>query len=210
VRRNEFNVENQEEIRAFLHEMSFGYLASSGEDGWPHLTPLNYVYLNGHIYFHGSHKGEKMRDIAACGRVAFAVAKEYAIIPSYYSDPHMACPASAFFKSVHIRGTAGRVTDLSEKAAVLSALMGKLQPEGGFDPITPDDPRYVRELKAVAVVRLSIEEMTAKFKFGQNMDEGRRETVISKLQERNRPDDGETAELMRKYCPVHRQDGAGE
>ncbi|MDF2924953.1 MAG: flavin-nucleotide-binding protein [Paenibacillaceae bacterium] len=205
MRRNEFNVEEQEEIKAFLQEMSFGYLATAGADGWPHLTPLNYVYVNGHIYFHGSHKGSKMKEIAASGKVAFAVAKEYAIIPSYYTDPAMACPASAFFKSVHIRGMAEAVSDLQEKAEVLSALMEKLQPEGGYDPITPDDSRYMRELKAVAVVRVTIDELTAKFKFGQNMAAEHRDSVVAGLQERGRPDDQETAELMRKYCPVHRE-----
>jgi uncharacterized protein len=204
MRRNEFNVENQEEIGAFLQEMSFGYLATAGEDGWPHLTPLNYVYLNGSIYFHGSHKGSKMEEIAASGKAAFAVAKEYAIVPSYFSDPVMACPATALFKSVHIRGLAEKVSDTEEKAAVLNALMEKLQPEGGYDPITADDPRYQRELKAVAVVRLSVQEMTAKFKFGQNLDESRRSSIMGQLRERNRPDDAETAELMRKFCPVHR------
>lgn len=206
MRRSEFNVEEQSEIEAFLQEASFGYLATAGEDGWPHLTPLNYVYLNSHIYFHGSHKGSKMEEIAASGKVAFAVAKEYAIIPSYYTDPNMACPASAYFKSVHIRGLAEKVKDLQEKADVLSALMVKLQPEGGYDPITPDDPRYQRELKAVAVVRLNIEELTAKFKFGQNLPEAHREAMAHRLEERGRPDDQATADLMRKYCPVHRQE----
>lgn len=204
MRRSEFNVEDQEEIGAFLKEMSFGYLATSGEDGWPHLTPLNYVYLNGAIYFHGSRKGSKMEEIAASGKAAFAVAKEYALVPSHFSDPAMACPATAFFKSVHIRGLAEKVSDLQEKAEVLTALMKKLQPEGGYDPITREDPRYQQALKAVAVVRLSVQEMTAKFKFGQNLDESRRSSLMSQLRERNRPDDAETAELMRRFCPVHK------
>jgi uncharacterized protein len=204
VRRKEFSIEEHKEIENFLNEMSFGYLGTVGEDGFPHLTPLNYVYWDGSLYFHGSHAGAKMREIAEAGKVSFAVAKEYAIIPSYYSDERLACPATAFFKSVHIRGLAEKVVDLEEKAKVLTALMEKLQPEGGYDPITPEDSEYRKALKAVAVVRIAVEELTAKFKFGQNMEETRRSGIVEKLGERGRPDDAETAELMRKYCPMHR------
>jgi len=203
MRRKEFAVQEQQDVEQFLQEMSFGYLATSGEDGWPHLTPINFVYLNGHIYFHGSRRGSKMTEIAASGKVSFAVAKEYAIIPSYFTDPRQACPATSYFKSVHIRGEAAPTEDLAEKAEVLGALMKKLQPEGGYEPITPDDPAYRAELKAVSVVRLTINELTAKFKFGQNLNEDRRESMIHSLSERGLPDDHETALLMRKYCPFH-------
>jgi uncharacterized protein len=203
MRRNEFNVEEQQEIDEFLQEASFGFLGTIGEDGWPHVTPLNFVYRNGHIYFHGSRRGAKMSEIASAGQVSFAVAKEYAIIPSYFTDPTQACPATAFFKSVHIRGTAEPVEDLYEKADALSGLMEKLQPEGGYSPITPDDPAYRGELKAVAVVRIRISELSAKFKFGQNLNGERREQVMTGLSERSHPGDAETLEQMRKLCPFH-------
>ncbi|UUZ84248.1 pyridoxamine 5'-phosphate oxidase family protein [Paenibacillus sp. P26] len=203
MRRKEFSVQEQSEIEAFLQEMSFGFLGTTGADGWPHLTPLNYTYHNGHIYFHGSKKGGKMSEIAESGKVSFAVAKEFAIIPSYFTDPRQACPATAFFKSVHIRGLAEPVDDLEEKAEVLGSLMRKLQPEGGYAPIMPEDPKYAGELKAVSVVRITIQEMTAKFKFGQNLNEKRRDQVIEGLEERDNPDDGATVEMIRKYCPFH-------
>ncbi|MNU01546.1 hypothetical protein D3C72_2449820 [compost metagenome] len=57
-------------------------------------------------------------------------------------------------------------------------------------------------LKAVAVVRVSIEEITAKFKFGQNLTEARRNIIIDRLEERSRPDDAVTARLMRAYAPA--------
>lgn len=203
MRRSEFQVQEREEIEAFLKESSFGFLGTVGEDGWPHVTPLNYVYRNGHIYFHGSRRGAKMSEIAAAKTVSFAVAREYAIVPSYFTDPRQACPATAFFKSVHIRGLAESVEDLDEKADVLTGLMEKLQPEGGYAPITPLDPAYRGELKGVSVVRIQVTELTAKFKFGQNMEEERRGKVMEGLRERGLPDDPETLELMKKYCPHH-------
>ncbi|KIL39101.1 flavin-nucleotide-binding protein [Gordoniibacillus kamchatkensis] len=205
MRRSEFSIEEQQEIDEFLQEMSFGYLGTYGEDGWPHITPLNYTYQNGYIYFHGSKKGAKMDEILASHKVSFAVAKEFAIIPSYFSDPRQACPATAYFKSVHIRGFAERVEDLHEKALALSGLMEKLQPEGGYAPITPDDPKYVGELKAVSVVKISIDSLTAKFKFGQNLKGGRRTKVMEGLMERGGAEDAAIVELMKKYCPMHQE-----
>ncbi len=207
MRREEFDVQSREEIDAFLTEASFGFLGVMGADGWPHMKPLNYAYTGGAIYVHGSAKGEKMDDLARTRQVTFAVAKEYAIIPSTFSDSPVACPATAFFKSVHIKGVAHVVSDPAEKASALTALMEKLQPEGGYASIDPEDARYKQMLKAVAVVRISIEEITAKFKFGQNLSEARREIMIGRLEERGRPDDAATAGLMRAYAP---NSGTGE
>jgi nitroimidazol reductase NimA-like FMN-containing flavoprotein (pyridoxamine 5'-phosphate oxidase superfamily) len=204
MRRKEFEIDsytNREELEAFLKEMSFGFLGTVDENGHPAVTPLNYVYVNGAVYFHGSRAGEKMRSIAANPRVTFAVAREYAIIPSYFSDPLMACPATAYFKSVRIDGAARTVDDLHEKAEALEALMRKLQPEGGYKPIDAGDPDYIPRLKGVAIVRIDAERVSGKFKFGQNLEESSRQALTEKLAERGLPLDAETAELMRRYCP---------
>lgn len=205
MRRKEFHIENAAEVEQFLQEMSYGVLgtSSSEEDGWPHLTPLNYVYTNGKLYFHGSRAGQKMRDLSASEKVTFCVSKEYAIIPSYFTDPVIACPATAFFKSVLIYGHAETVTDLSEKALALEALMQKLQPEGGYKTIDEQDKDYTARLKGVAVVGISIDSLTSKFKFGQNLKEQERHSIIDGLKERSAEADKETIKLMERYCPAH-------
>jgi uncharacterized protein len=207
MRRKEFAIEadKQSEIEAFLAEMTFGFLGTISQDGWPHVTPLNYVYYKDNIYFHGSKIGQKMTDLKyAAEKVSFSVAKEYAIIPSYFSDPKLACPATAFFKSVYIMGSSSIVEDLAEKAAVLTAFMEKLQPEGGYDPITVEDRAYVPQLKGVSVVKITVQDITAKFKFGQNWPENRMEHTYDQLQQRNKDLDEETIRLMKQFCPHHK------
>jgi nitroimidazol reductase NimA-like FMN-containing flavoprotein (pyridoxamine 5'-phosphate oxidase superfamily) len=160
------------------------------------------VYYNDCIYFHGSKIGQKMEDLKhAADKVTFSVAKVYALIPSYFSDPKMACPATAFFKSVYIKGSASIVADLAEKAAALTAFMEKLQPEGGYDPISIEDKAYLSQLKGVSVVKIEIQEITAKFKFGQNWKEERLEQTANLLQERNYELDEATTALMTHFCP---------
>ncbi|MFD0712423.1 pyridoxamine 5'-phosphate oxidase family protein [Paenibacillus sp. GCM10027626] len=207
MRRKEFAVtkQDEEQMAAFLQEMNFGFLGTVDEEGQPGVTPLNYVFNNGTIYFHGSHIGEKMKRLRHNPRVSFSVAKEYAIIPSYFSDPEMACPATSYFKSVRIDGRAVVVDNLEEKAAVLEALMKKLQPEGGYRTIDAKDQAYIPRLKGVAVVRIEAERMSGKFKFGQNLNNARRQAVENGLADRGRPLDLDTMELMRKFCPAHRE-----
>lgn len=70
------------------------------------------------------------------------------------------------------------VEDLSEKAEMLGALMRKLQPAGGYAPITPDDADYIPRLKGVSVVKIAVEEISAKFKFGLIVDESYRPVLF--------------------------------
>lgn len=207
MRRKEFDQSrDQIELEAFLKEMTFGFMASIRPDGTPGITPLNFVYHKGNLYFHGSRAGEKMKSIAASGEVSFCVAKEYALIPSYFSDPLLACPATAYFKSVLLRGTAAPLDNLEEKAEALEAMMAKLQPDGGYKTISAEDPDYIPRLKGVAVVKLTVSSLSAKFKFGQNLADEEREDVALKLERRGCPFDHETASLMRHYAPGNNEE----
>ncbi|GIP38987.1 hypothetical protein J31TS4_22670 [Paenibacillus sp. J31TS4] len=208
MRRKEFAVQEWQEIEQFLNEMSFGFLAMCGEDGWPHVKPLNFVYWKDTIYVHGSRVGEKITDLKRSPNVTFSVAKEYALIPSYFSDPTFACPATSYFKSVSIRGTAELVDDLEQKAEALEAFMQKLQPEGGYAPITADNPEYASRLRGVAVIGIRIDSLSAKFKFGQNLKEPARANLTSRIAERGLPLDEETVRLMELYCPHARKDSS--
>lgn len=203
MRRKEFKVEDPRELEEFLQSMSFGFLGTADPEGRPSVTPLNFVYDGANFYFHGSRAGSKMKQLRARPEVCFTVADEYALIPSYFSDPELACPATAYFKSVTAYGIAELVEDPAEKAAALSLFMRKLQPEGGYAPIGAEDERYRGQLKGVAVVRIVPESLTAKFKFGQNLQETERERMIGSLARRGGERDEETAEMMRKYCPFH-------
>ncbi|WP_054958164.1 pyridoxamine 5'-phosphate oxidase family protein [Paenibacillus dakarensis] len=201
MRRSEFLIDNPEEVEQFLGEMSFGFLGTVDEAGCPRVTPLNFVFAEGAFYFHGSRSGEKMDHLFRNPQVSFTVADEYALIPSYFSDPVMACPATAFFKSVTASGNAVVVDDLEEKALALGHFMHKLQPEGGYDPIDAGDPRYVPQLKGVALIKLIPDRMSAKFKFGQNMKPRRRDKVVNGLKNRNENRDAVTVEQICKYHP---------
>lgn len=201
MRRKEFIPQAEEEVDAFLQEMDHGFLGTVDGEGRPHVTPLNYVYWGGHIYFHGSRIGRKIEQLRERPAVSFAIAKPYAIIPSYFTDPKFACPATTFFKSVLIEGTAVIVEDVREKAQVMTAFMEKLQPEGGYAPIDPDDREYLPRIRGVAVVKIEGERRSAKFKFGQNKNEATLQNIAQGLAKRAGELDIETIRQMQTHCP---------
>lgn len=217
MRRSEFGGASAADVDAFLDEMHFGVLAFADRVG-PDATPMNFVYERGAhqaltIHFHASMAGHRRRCLEADARVAFSVAREFAVIPSTFLDPHMACFASAFFKSVVVYGRITETADSVEKARILSLLMARLQPEGGYTPIRVHShagsteghgershgvQEYTKELKRVSVLSLRAERVSAKFKFGQNLSKERREAVVRGLERRNGPGDRETLREMQK------------
>lgn len=204
MRRAEFAEHDRREIEEFLSTMSFGFLATHGSGDFPHIVPLNFVWHTGAVYFHSSRLGEKVTELKRDNRVTFAVADEMALIPSYFTSDKLACPATAFFKSVMIYGRAQFVEDADEKVAALAAFMQKLQPEGGYAPFTMADDEYRRNIKSVLVTKIVPDALSAKFKFGQNRDEVSWQKTRDGLMQRNAPRDAETVKEMEQRCPFHR------
>ena len=129
---------------ALLERSPVVHLATTNEAGAPLLRTVHGVVVDGALAFHGAPAGEKL---AALGRPVVAAAEEtIAVIPSYFFDPTLACPATTYYRSVQVHGVLEEVTDRHSKAAVLAALMRKYQPEGGYLPIDADDPRYRKQV----------------------------------------------------------------
>ena len=204
MRRKEFKADEQECID-FLMEKHDGVLTFTGADGWPKAVPLNYAWQDGAVYFHGSKHGEKMAGLASDPRAEFVVYEAHAFIPSHFTDPYLACPATVFFRSARIRGTIVQVEEAEEKAAALGALLRGMQPEGGHAPIDASDPRYASSLRGVAVMRLDPDSLTGKFKFGQNVPEAKREKIVEGLLERGLPGDADTVARIRDAAPKKRR-----
>ena len=98
MRRKEFTVDEEKEITAFLDQCSFGFLGTVSPDGQPRVTPLNFVYMDGCFYFHGSLAGEKMKQIKHDSSVSFTVAEEFSLIPPISVIPNWLVPQPPFSK----------------------------------------------------------------------------------------------------------------
>ena len=199
MRRTDYEMSERVRMEQLLATATHGYLGTVRADGWPMVVPLNFVFADERIYFHGATEGEKMEAVARDDRVTFTVVEEFSLVPSHFRDPRYACPATQYYKAVMVRGRARVVEEAAEKARALQALMEKLQPEGGYVPITADEPLYRKSLRTTAVVAVEVEEMTGKFKFGQNLPASKREEVATRLEARGCPIDHATVEAMRDF-----------
>jgi len=193
MRREELASDDPALFREAADRCEVGYLGLATADGTPRVVPLNFAALDTTIYFHGALAGEKHELLQGGPRCSFLMALPYSLIPSYWTAPQHACPATHYFKSVDARGPCTVVEDLGEKARALQALMIKYQPEGRHRPIDADDPTYLKPLRGVGVFRLAVESWTGKVKFGANEPERIRRLLIAGLRERGRPLDLATA-----------------
>ena len=191
-----FEIKDKTLIYDVLDKAEYGTLALCAENK-PYAVPLNFVRIEDDIYFHGALKNKKMKMLEQNPTVSFSVVENYALIDSDFSSTDgLACPATQFFKSVSMDGMVEIVESREVKANVFTALMRKLQPKGGYKPFS--DAEYDTALKATAVLKIEVEKLTCKFKFGQHLSEERFDMIVTHLLKRDTKIDRETVKLMKE------------
>ena len=189
----------RDEAVALLARSPVVHLATTDATGVPVLRTVHAVVIDGALAFHGAPAGEKME---AMGRPVVISAEEtVAVIPSYFFDPELACPATTYYRSVQVHGSLEIVEDRHAKARVLAALMHKYQPEGGHVPITADDPRYRKQVEGILIVRVALERLDGKGKLGQNRRPEELARVLEQLWRRGLPGDPAAIEALRCANP---------
>ncbi len=160
MRRFEKAIPGAGEMQEILSQATVGYLGLCDE-GNPYVVPLNFVYLDGRIYFHGAAQGRKIEILQRNQRPrVFFVATE----SKGFGVAESPCKIGSRYRCVMASGWARRVTDEGEKLRALTALLGKCVPDGGYRPLTPEmvDGYRSRLGSLTAVVAIEVEEMTGK------------------------------------------------
>jgi nitroimidazol reductase NimA-like FMN-containing flavoprotein (pyridoxamine 5'-phosphate oxidase superfamily)/predicted N-acetyltransferase YhbS len=198
MRRPEFAMTDSQ-ARSFLREAEVLHLALVRPDGAPVMRTLNAAVTDDWILFHGAPAGEKAQCL---GRPAVVQAEEIVCsVPSYFSDPERACPATTYFRSVQVHGTLEKVTDLQLKAEALQGLMERYQPEGKHVRITHDNPLYGNALRGILVFGVRLEHVTGKAKLGQNRPPAEAAGIMDRLWQRGAPGDARAVALMFQHHP---------
>src|ERR1700753_1183540 len=114
MRRERFFRMADAEARQLLADAAVVHLATTDAAGAPVLRTLHAVVLGDALYFHAAPVGEKAEVI---GRAAVVAAEEVvATVPSYFSDPERACPATTLYRSVQAHGVVATVDERADKA----------------------------------------------------------------------------------------------
>lgn len=173
-------------------------LAAATPEG-PLLRTFDGVVHEGAICFHGGDHGDKLELV---GREVMVSAEEVvAHLPSWFFDERRACPATTYYRSVHAWGTLERVDDRCGKAAVLQALMERLQPEGRHQPLTGDHPLYAGVLDSLLVARIRPTRIVGKAKLGQHKGAATIARALEGLWQRGAPGDLAALRAVRDAHP---------
>jgi predicted FMN-binding regulatory protein PaiB len=183
-------------VDAFVREREMGRLVTVSEDGLPHIGLYPFAYEGDVIEMHVNRADEQYADLKARPRCVFEVDEVLAVIPSYWVDPENAVMATAYHRTVIFDCAATVSEDAAALAEQQTRLLTRYQPEGGFRPLTPDDPLYRGAIAHIVAVRLDIKDRRVKFKLGQNRSVEARAKIVAELRKRGRPNDTSAADAL--------------
>ncbi len=193
MRRKHSEITDAKEMIRILTSTNIGRLATLDTEGYPYITPVNFVFHEGCVYFHCAPEGEKLDNLARNSRVCFEVDVPLAYLQVDFNPERNPCRTHQLFHSVIIRGTARVISDGELKTTVLNALVAKHEGNRDFAAVTPDSTGY----KTCYVVEITPERMTAKSDLAQNQPQhGYRRFIAERLAERGLPGDLEALQAI--------------
>jgi uncharacterized protein len=162
VREAHRGVYDRETVYKILDE---GFLCHVGfvADGQPFVIPTSYGRKDANLYIHGSAASRMLRNLqkdAAQVCVTVTLLDGLVLARSVFNH-------SMNYRSVVVLGKAALVDDPAEKLAALRILSEHILPGRWDDSRQPNE----RELKQTAVLRVPIEEFSAKVRTGPPIDD---------------------------------------
>jgi hypothetical protein len=185
MRRKHSEIIDPQEMVRILASVNIGRMATVDAEGYPYITPVNFVFHEGCVYFHCAPEGEKLANLLRNPRVCFEADIPLAYVEAAFNPERNPCRTHQLYHSVIIRGIARIVPDGDLKTAALNALVAKHEGNNFFPPVTPDSESY----KPCRVVEIKPERMTAKSDLIQNKPPGQRRSLAERLAERGLPGD---------------------
>jgi len=147
---------NQILDEAFLCHVGFAV------DSQPYVIPTSYGRDGDVLYIHGSAASRMLRNLDQGVPVCVTVTLVDGLVLARSVFNH-----SMNYRSVVILGTATLVNDAAEKLAALRTLSEHIIPQRWDDSRQPNE----KELKATSVLRLPIDEFSAKVRVGPPLDD---------------------------------------
>ncbi len=176
--------------RRFAIAQGFGHLVAAGNGREvPVVVPTQFVLGDDEVVLHLAKPNPILAAIAENPTVLLSIAGDWAYIPAAWKavgdeDPTLGVPTT-YYAATQITGTARVLDDPDETAKVLRQQLAVLEPGSGI----ADPSVHPNKLKVIRGIRISIDEVRAKFKFGGNVDEQHRAAIADRLAERAGPGD---------------------
>jgi len=160
-RKKERGSHDRSVVNAILDEGLLCHVGIS-VDGTPFVMPMAYARIGDALYLHGATGNRMLRHMAQGAEVCVTVTLLDGLVLARSAFHH-----SMNFRSVVLLGTTVRVDDDDEKRRATTALLEHIVPGRSIHTRPPS----TEELRAVLMVRMPIEEGSAKIRTGGPIDE---------------------------------------
>ena len=160
-RKRERGTYDRDAIDAILDEGLVAHVGFNAEHG-PVVLPMVYARVGDAVYLHGAVGNDLLRNLVAGAPVCLTVTLLDAIVLARSAFHH-----SMNYRSAVLFGSVARVVDPEEMCAASVALLDHLAPGRGADARLPT----AAELQSTLIVRLPIEEGSAKVRTGGPIDD---------------------------------------
>jgi nitroimidazol reductase NimA-like FMN-containing flavoprotein (pyridoxamine 5'-phosphate oxidase superfamily) len=148
-------------IAAILDEALVAHLGFA-VDGQPYVIPTLHARVGERVYFHGSAASRTLRTLAAGTEVCLTVTLLDGVVLA-----RSAVHQSVNYRSVVVFGRAEAIEDTEHKRAAIEAFSERLIP-GRWQEVRPPTEK---ELKAIHVLSLPLDEASAKLRAGGPKDD---------------------------------------
>jgi transcriptional regulator len=198
----------EDEWRPFVEAHPFGHLVAPGGPArtLPVVVPTQFVLEGSTVWLHLVRANPIFGALSENSQVLLSVADDWAFIPSAWKavdgeDPALGIPTT-YYGAVQL---AGRATVHDERtspgsvAAILRRQLAVFQPG-----VVVDDPGEAHAAKLLGILGIEIRlgAVSAKFKYGGNVDEAHRRAVVDRLRARGGPADRAAAQhVLRRLEP---------
>ena len=155
MRRSERMMAAKESER-FLAQAQVGRLGTS-RNNKPYVTPLNFVYEKGSVYFHCAREGKKLTNMAENKRVCFEADEFFGV--KQVSEGAAACTSSTYYRSVIAFGKAQIVKSNERRRRILEKLVAKYRQtrQSSTRPILDNE-----KLANTTIIKIRISQITGK------------------------------------------------
>jgi transcriptional regulator len=175
--------------RPFVHQQGFGHFAVNGNGNVPVLVPTQFVLLDDQVVFHLAKPNPVFAALEATPHAVLSVAGDWAYIPGAWKaiddeDPSLGIPTT-YYGAVQLSGSVTVTDEPDEIAAILRTQLADLEPDGGLQ----DPAVHLKQFKAIRGLRMTLDDVRAKFKYGGNADGDHRAAAAERLRARGGPGD---------------------
>ena len=197
---------SEDEWTEFVRAQGFGHLIASGHDrDIPVVVPTQFALADAQtVLLHLARPNPVWKALEADAHVVLALTGDYTYVEAEWNtepgaDPAYGVPTS-YYTAVQLLCRAEVVDDPEEKAAILARQLDHFEPaDSGRVMPSPDNESDRRQLPGIRGLRLQIESVRAKMKYGGNKEPDHRREIADHLAGRDGPlDAAARANLLRR------------